>query len=131
MVSRADESKTSHSWVMTPAQKKCHLPPDYVSIIPEDGFPGQESVATARRASDSGYIYKMHLWSSPALKDFSSREVHVLFWLRTVEYLCLALIILQFQSQEELCNFWTVPELSEAVWKNSGPILGKFSEMPD
>lgn len=117
--------------MITPAQKKCRLPPDNASTIPEDGFPGQESVVTARGASDSGYICRMHLWASLALKDFSSREVPVLFWVRTVGYLCPALIIPQFQSQEELCNFWSVPELSEAVWKNSGPILGKFSEIPD
>ena len=92
MVSRTDESKMSHSWVIMPAQKKYRLPPDYVSTIPEDGFPGQESVVTARRASGSEYICRMYLWASLALKDFSSREVHVLFWLRTVEYLCPALI---------------------------------------
>ena len=53
-----------------PAQQKCRLPPDYVSTIPEDGFPGQESVVTARRASHSGYICKVHLWVLTGSKGF-------------------------------------------------------------
>lgn len=46
------------------------LPPDNVGTICEDGLPGQGSVSIARKALDSGYIHRIHLWSSAGSKGF-------------------------------------------------------------
>lgn len=34
-----------------------------------------------------------------------------------------------FQRAEELCEFWSIAVLPEVAFKNSAPILGKFSEI--
>ena len=76
------------------------------------------------------YVGGWYLWFSAGLKGFQLMRdpCFTLAWDHGIFEFSL---ILDFQSQEELCNFWSISKLSETAWKILVPTLNSFPKIPD